>query len=85
MLIIVFPVFPYISSKSILNVTAHCVSLGRVMCVAVRSVHEPETGSLLPNIVTLIPVRFSLPVNESVIVSHDLEYPLLLFEDVMLT
>jgi hypothetical protein len=82
----VIPVYPYISSKFILKFIIHSVNGGGIVFVMDRPIHDPKRLSMLLHfIVADIPVRFSLPVNDTVMVSPTFAHPLLAFEEVMWT
>jgi hypothetical protein len=63
----------------------HSVSPPVSIYVAVRSVPVPATLAAFPAIVADTHVRFSLPVNETVIVSPIFAYPVFVFEEVIFT
>lgn len=83
--VIVFQLFPNISSKSMLKLVIHCVSQPTIVYVPLRSVHDPDTLTLFPAIAIDTHVRSSLQINDTVIVSHTFANHELLFDEVMCT
>jgi len=81
----VSPVLLNISSKSMVKFVTHSVSPPMIVYVPVRSIPEPAMFALLLAMLENTHVRSSLPVNESMMVSPNLAYHELLFEDVMFT
>ncbi|MBU0626643.1 hypothetical protein KKH82_04395 [Patescibacteria group bacterium] len=69
--VIVSPAFPKRSSKSIVKGMSQSVSVQSVVYVALQADQAPTTLATFPKIVALTQVRFSLPVNVSVMIFPD--------------